>query len=247
MKREKTIKHSIAYDGSFEGFLSYIFYKYKHKYNTVSIDPERSYKPNMSSQKIEIISDDNISFRVLKGIIKQSSIREITEIYSLFLTHEKGIELKLFDRISLILSKNRSSSDYYPSKDYLSNATHKILRELQRIDSQIVFHEMRNDISFGMVKPSFNILPLLLSNLVPKHSSKNWILFDEIRKYAIYYLHGNIRFIDQSEPILSDPDFIPLSNKVKFPYFSSSINHSSANIYNPYRNWLDVFDFLQNQ
>jgi probable DNA metabolism protein len=247
MKRERLAKHSIAYNGTFEGFLSYVYYQYKNKYNTVSIDPILSYKPTMSSQRIDIITDEDLSLRVLKGIIIKSSQREIKEIYALFLSHEKGIESKIFERISLVLSKNKSISDHYASKDHLAALNQKIIREIERIQSQITFHQMRNDISFGTVKPSFNILPLLIKNLKSKISSTNWILFDEARKYAIYHLHGNIRFIDQSEPILSDPDFIPIKTNIHFPTFIPSAIGSSASRFNPNRNWLDIFHSFHNQ
>jgi probable DNA metabolism protein len=247
MKRERSAKHSIAYDGTFEGFLSYIFYQYKNKYNTVSIDPIISYKPTMSSQRIDIVTNEDLSLRVLKGIISKSSQREIKEIYALFLSHEKGIESRIFERISLILSKQNSISDHYASKDHLAILNQKLIREIERIQSQITFHQMRNDISFGTIKPSFNILPLLVKQLKSKFSSINWILFDEARKYAIYHLHGNIKFIDQSESVLSDPDFIPLKTNIHFPTLNPSANFSSSSRFNPSRNWLDVFQSFYNQ
>ena len=247
MKRERLAKHSITYDGTFEGFLSYIFYQYKNKYNTVSIDPSLSYKPTMSSQQIDIVTNEDLSLRVLNGNITKSSQREIKETYALFLSHEKGIESKIFERISLILSKHNSISDHYASKDHLAALNQKIIREIERIQNQITFHQMRNDISFGTIKPSFNILPLLVKHLKSKFSSTNWILFDETRKYAIYHLHGNIRFIDQSEPILSDPDFTPLKNNIHFPTLNPSATYSSPNRFNPNRNWLDIFQSFHNQ
>ena len=186
MKRERLAKHSICYDGTFEGFLSYIYYQYKNKYNTVSIDPLRSYKPNMSSERIDIVTDEDLALRVLKGIIQKSTQREIKQLYMLFLSHEKKIESKIFERISNILSIRASLSDHYPSKDHLAALNQKLIREIQRHQTQITFHTMRNDISFGSIKPSFNILPLLVVHLKSKYSSTDWILFDEIRKYAIY-------------------------------------------------------------
>lgn len=241
MKRERLAKHSISYNGTFEGFLTYIYYQYKNKYNTVSIDPLQSYKPNMSSERIDIVTDENLAFRVLKGIIQKSSQREIKQLYMLFLSHEKRIESRIFERVSLILSKRASISDHYPSKDHLSTLKQKLIREIQRHQAQITFHPMRNDISFGSIKPSFNILPLLVIDLKSKYSSTNWILFDEIRKYAIYHLRGNIRFIDQSEPILSDPDFVPLDPHISFPNFTPTENCTAVNRFNPYRDWLEVF------
>ena len=247
MKRDRPPHHSISYDGTFEGFLSYIYYQYKNKYNTSSIAPEHSYKPNMSSERIDIITNEDLALRVLKGIIAKSSQREIKELYALFLSHEKGIESKIFERISLILSKRASISDHYASKDHLSQLSHKLIREIERIQSLITFHPMRNDTSFGSIKPSFNILPLLAKYLKSKYSSTNWILFDEARKYAIYHYNGKIKSIDQSEPILSDPDFIPINNTTQFPNFIASANHSSSNRFNPDRDWLAIFQSLHNQ
>lgn len=241
MKRVRKVKHSISYDGTFEGFLSYIYYQYKNKYNTVSIDPAHSYKPNMSSQRIDIVTDEDLALRVLKGIIQKSSQREIKQLYMLFLSHEKNIESRIFERISNILSKRASLSDYYQSKDHLAALNQKIIREIQRHQSLITFHPMRNDISFGTIKPSFNILPLLVVHLKSKYSSTNWILFDETRKYAIFHSRGNVRFIDQSEPILSDPDLVPLDPHIRFPNFTPSENSTAVNRFNPYRDWLSVF------
>ena len=74
------------YDGTFEGFLSAIFYAYEYKIRPDKIFDKHIFQYNLFFNKHIITTQPKQAERVLKGLLKKTSKRTSQEIYRVFLS-----------------------------------------------------------------------------------------------------------------------------------------------------------------
>ncbi|HAD80803.1 MAG TPA: hypothetical protein DCF99_17570 [Flavobacteriaceae bacterium] len=70
-------------------------------------------------------------------------------------------------------------------------------REKHHHEAFIRFEKINQDLFFAKTDPKYNVLPLIINHFRKRYADQNWIIYDTIRKYGIYYekSSGNVQQI----------------------------------------------------
>lgn len=239
------------YDGSFEGLLTSIFEIYEYKLDKVSICKISTYEKGFFNKEIEVITQQEKSTRLQKGIIKMGSALDFSQIYRAFLSELNDVEDLILNYTQYLFTEKRSVAKDYANKYVLeiSQIVKKIGREKHRMDAFVRFRLTKDNIYFATVAPDFNVLPLNEAHFRKRYADQKWCIYDLKRNYGIFYdLHKTeIISLDLPTNILSSSEefFKPeelhfqqlWKNYFKSTTISSRINKKLHQQHVPKRYW----------
>lgn len=176
------------YDGTFDGYLTTIFYAYLEKEET-HIYKESHYSPTLLATSKVIPSEADKSDRVYQSILTKLSYNTLDNIYNLYLSEEVEAEtlglnyLKLCYRYSdrINLAKN---NDIIRQVDAINK---RVWLEVHRFYGFVRFKEIRPMVFYAAIEPTYNILPLMMGHFKRRFSDQHFIIHDLTRKSAIIY------------------------------------------------------------
>jgi probable DNA metabolism protein len=179
----------VVYDGSFDGFLSAVFFVFDHKLKDVNICREGLAPQSLFSQSLSIEANPLHVKRVWNGLGNKISPAARKQLYDCFLSEIKSIENVLLRYIQYVFaSKQNIESDFSnPDVLLLKQVAGKVYRERHRMEAFVRFQQMKDGLFFAMVQPDFNVLPLLVKHFRDRYADQRWIIYDTRRKYGIYY------------------------------------------------------------
>lgn len=207
---------TLIYDGSFEGFLSCVFYVFEYNLNDVTIQHESVVQNGLFSENETVVTDKEKSDRVWKGLKKKASALSTTKIYYAFLSEQLGVENILLDYIQYIFkSKEKVDTDFtYASALKTSQIAKSVGREKHRMEAFVRFRLTKDAIYFASIAPDFNVLPLISKHFKRRYADQKWVIYDIKRQYGLYYDLQKLAFISMEFP--SDFDF----SKTNEDYFA---------------------------
>lgn len=176
------------YDGTFDGYLTTIFYAYAKK-EEIRLFREARYAPSFLSTCKVIISEPDKSDRVYQSILTKLSYHTLDNLYNLYLSEEDDAEtlglhyLKLCYRYSdsINLAKN---NDIIRQVDAISK---RVWLEVHRFYGFVRFKEIHPMVFYAPIEPDHNILPLMMGHFKRRFSDQSFIIHDLKRKSAIIY------------------------------------------------------------
>ncbi|EPR70412.1 hypothetical protein ADIWIN_3768 [Winogradskyella psychrotolerans RS-3] len=98
---------NLIYDGTFDGFLSAIFYVFDHKLKSVTIQNEFTVQHGLFAEIETIYTDEAKANRVWKGIKSKLSSQGSYQLYYAFLSEQIGVEDLLLDYIRYAFSQQK--------------------------------------------------------------------------------------------------------------------------------------------
>ncbi|WP_369996085.1 TIGR03915 family putative DNA repair protein [Winogradskyella sp.] len=207
----------LIYDGTFDGFLSAVFYVYEYKLKDVTIMNEFSLQSQLFSDNETIITESEKANRVWKGIKSKASRTGSYQLYYTFLSEKEGVENVMLDAIQYILgSKEKSDKDYsYPSILKIAQIAKNVGREKHRMEAFVRFKLTKDNIYFANIEPDFNVLPLIAKHFKNRYADQKWAIYDIKRNYGIYYDLNKVEIMDIKLP--SNFDF----SKTNKNYFAT--------------------------
>ncbi|QTE22545.1 TIGR03915 family putative DNA repair protein [Polaribacter cellanae] len=196
---------TLIYDGSFEGFLSCVFYVFEYKLADVTIQNEFVVQNELFSENETILTNKEKADRVWKGLKKKASTNSCTKIYYAFLSEQENVENVLLDYISYIF-KNSTKVDTnftQPSVLKTSQIAKNVSREKHRMEAFVRFRLTKDEIYFASISPDFNVLPLISKHFKRRYADQKWVIYDIVRHYGLFYDLKTVEIIDMEFP----PDF----------------------------------------
>ena len=108
---------NLIYDGTFDGFLSAVFYVFEHKLKMVTIQNEFTVQHRLFLENETIHTDELKANRVWKGIKSRLSSNGSYQLYYAFLSEDSGVEDSLLEYIQYVFSQRKKvDKDYtHPS------------------------------------------------------------------------------------------------------------------------------------
>lgn len=180
---------TLIYDGTFDGFLSAVFYVYEFKLKDVTIKNKFTAQSQLFSDNENIITETEKANRVWKGIKNKTSRTGSYQLYYTFLSEKEGVESIMLDAIRYILSSNlNSDKDYsHPSILQMAQIAKMVGREKHRMEAFVRFKLTKDHIYFANIEPDFNVLPLIIKHFKSRYADQKWMIYDIKRAYGIYY------------------------------------------------------------
>ena len=196
------ISKTLIYDGSFDGFLSTVFYVFEYKLKEVYIQNEFENQNNLFTENITILTDKEKADRVWKGLKEKASTISTTKMYYAFLSEQLNVENILLDNIKYIFNhKEKVDTDFtQPSVLKVSQIAKNVGREKHRMEAFVRFKLTKDNIYFANIEPDFNVLPLISKHFKSRYADQKWLIYDIKRNYGLYYDLQNVEIITLDFP-----------------------------------------------
>lgn len=180
---------TITYDGTFEGFLTTVFEIFERKLSNVIISKKNTFENELFGLVENIISNENKSNRVFKGLQSHIGTLGCKVLYHSFLSEIEGIENCMLRVIIYIFKTKKNIIKDYSHKDvlHLSKVNKKVGREKHRMEAFVRFQLTKDNIFFANVEPDFNVLPLIKNHFTKRYADQKWIIYDLKRNYGLFY------------------------------------------------------------
>ncbi|WP_178985427.1 TIGR03915 family putative DNA repair protein [Winogradskyella helgolandensis] len=193
---------NLIYDGTFDGFLSAVFYVFEFKLKGVTIQNEFTVQQGLFSENERIIIDEIKANRVWNGIQSKLSSHGSYQLYYAFLSEVVGVEDLLLDYIQYAFSQSKKvDKDYsHPSILKIAQIAKSVGREKHRMEAFVRFRLTKDDIYFASIEPDFNVLPLIEKHFKRRYADQKWVIYDLKRGYGLFYDLEKVELINMDFP-----------------------------------------------
>ncbi|WP_026755708.1 TIGR03915 family putative DNA repair protein [Sediminibacter sp. Hel_I_10] len=180
---------TLVYDGTFDGFLSAVFYVFEHKLEDVYLQNQFSSTERMFSEKEEILTENVKADRVWKGIQNKLGKSQSYKLYYAFLSEKNGVEDVLLNMIKYIFSDIPNVANDFSQASVLeiSKIAKMVGREKHRMEAFVRFKLTKDGIYFSNIEPDFNVLPLISSHFKKRYADQKWLIYDIKRRFGLFY------------------------------------------------------------
>ncbi|MEG0153261.1 MAG: TIGR03915 family putative DNA repair protein [Niameybacter sp.] len=183
------------YDGSFEGFLTAIFYAYSEK-NEVRINKQSEYIPHLLFEAITIPTELDKFERVYASIQHKLSHSILKNIYYLYLSEATDCAtlalsyLKLCYQYGITINLAKNNDIIL----FVDTLIRKVSHEAHRFTGFVRFNEIVPLCFYAQIEPNHCILPLIENHFTTRFSNQNFIIHDLRRNMALIYNQSNTYF-----------------------------------------------------
>ena len=177
------------YDKTFEGLLTAIFDAYSIKrFPDILLAAEET-PPLFYDEIITVVTDEERSNRVWKGLQKKLSASALTSLTTCWLSELPEIDLVLFSYIHKAIDAPRSIELNFGAPDVLelSKVWKKVNNERLRVMQFLRFQKAADGTYFAALKPLYNVISLVIPYLQDRFADQKWLLYDLKREYGYYH------------------------------------------------------------
>lgn len=163
------------YDKTFEGLLTAIFDAYSIKrFPDVLLAAEET-SPLFYDEIITVVTDEERSNRVWKGLQKKLSASALTSLTTCWLSELPEIDLVLFRYIHKAIDAPRSIELNFGDPDVLelSKVWKKVNNERLRVMQFLRFQKAADGTYFAALKPLYNVISLVIPYLQDRFADQN--------------------------------------------------------------------------
>jgi probable DNA metabolism protein len=197
-----------VYDKTFEGLLSAVFDAFNRKQFPDKLLSENEMPPLFSETHL-VVTDEAKSGRVWTGLNKKLSREACYMLSVVFLSELPEIGDVLFRYMKKAFESKQSIETNFADNDVLelSKIYKKVTREAERMRMFVRFQKAAEDnLFFAPIEPQYNVIPLIISHFKDRFADQKWIIYDQKRKYGIYYDLYKV-----TEVQFENPNFNPLT------------------------------------
>lgn len=177
------------FDGTLTGLLCCVFRAFQFKEFEIEIYHQAQSQNSLLGDTIVVPSDDVQAQRVWQGLKQKISISALRNFYYTFLSENAEAFQHLFNFSVYVFSSQKNIDQNYghPSVLALSKWAKQVGREKHRMEAFVRFKKCKDALFLSLIKPDFNVLPLIERHFKARYQDQKWLIYDEQRKYGIYY------------------------------------------------------------
>jgi len=189
----------LAYDGSFSGFISLIYFCI-----TKGIKPDYIFKfNNLPGLPVTKIKNLNIPL-ITKYLTSKLGKDELQNIYYAYLSEIENIESFIISYIFYRINNGYNSKINMMFQKIVKN----VLYEISDLSTNLIFSKV-NNILFAKIKPYNNVIFPLSNYFSRKLPRETWIIYDVMRSSAILHLNRkNLMLNNVNFKIETKSDFV---------------------------------------
>jgi probable DNA metabolism protein len=186
------------YDGTFEGLLTSIFEIYDRKLIHTKLQKGKWHNGALFDGLVQVITDQIKARRVLRGLKEKLSADGVQRVYIAHLSEMDNIENSLIGYIRHVFDSDVNIEEDYGNKHVLrlSEIIQMVGRERHRMKAFIRFQKLGDGTFYAAIEPDFNVLPLLIKHFQDRYADQKWIIYDQKRKYGIYYDLQQVEYME---------------------------------------------------
>lgn len=178
-----------CFDGSMAGLLSCVFRAFQFKEFEVQLCLHNQVQHGLFASLIEVPTHERQAQRVWAGLQQKLSQSALRQFYFTSLSESLEAYQHLFNYCIYVFQQQVSvEKDYsHPSVLAIAQWTKKVGREKHRMEAFIRFKKTSDELFLSLVRPDFNVLPLIQPHFKRRYQDQRWLIYDEQRQYGLYY------------------------------------------------------------
>lgn len=179
----------LLFDGSWKGLLTAIFEVFERKWFNAGIFVEDDYQATMFDDRFRVVTDNEKAKRVYDGLRKRLDAASFKTFFYAFFSEQPVCYQYLLDMAVYVFRSREKVADNFghPAVLGVSQFAKSVGREAHRMKAFIRFQKLSDGTFFEAVHPDFNVLPLVASHFKKRYTDQPWIIYDEKRKFGLYY------------------------------------------------------------
>lgn len=177
------------FDGTMTGLLCCVFRAFQFKEFDARITTLDQIQQALFDECVEVQSNAEQAQRVWQGLKQKVSSNALRNFHYTFLS-ENGVAFQALFNFSLYVfqSSKPVDQDYgHPDVLALAQWAKQVGREKHRMEAFVRFKKCRDGLFLSLVRPDFNVLPLIERHFKNRYQDQRWLIYDEKRKFGIYY------------------------------------------------------------
>nr|WP_320037595.1 TIGR03915 family putative DNA repair protein [uncultured Bacteroides sp.] len=180
---------TFIYDKTFEGLLTAVFDAYYRKTFPEALVAEGEPLPLFCDETYTVISDNEKSERVWKGLQKKLSRTALSALTACWLSELPEIDMLLFRYIRKNIDSPKSVEMNFGDPDVLEIAKiyKKVDCERERVLQFLRFQKTVDGTYFAAIEPMYNVLSLVVGHFQDRFADQKWLIYDLKREYGYYY------------------------------------------------------------
>ncbi|MGE8650028.1 MAG: TIGR03915 family putative DNA repair protein [Acinetobacter sp.] len=195
-----------CFDGTMTGLLSCVFRAFEFKEFDVKVTANPQAQNGLFDDFIHVAPNERQGQRVWQGLKQKVSSSSLKAFYYAFLSEKEQAFQNLFD-FAVYIFQNQRPVD----KDYghhavigMSQWCKQVGREKHRMEAFVRFKKAKDGLFLSLVKPDFNVLPIISRHFKERYQDQRWLIYDEQRQYGIYYDLDDVHQIEMNAEMV-DP------------------------------------------
>lgn len=189
------------YDATFGGLLTAVFEAYSRRTFPDVLLPEEESLPLFYDEVFTVLTDEEKSGRVWRGLQKKLSSTALACLAQCWLAEELETPMLLFRYIRKVIDAPRSIETNFADPDVLafSRMWKRVDWERLRLLQFIRFQKAADGTFFAAVEPEKNALPLVIGHFKDRFADQRWLIYDIKRAYGYYYDLKEVREVTFEE------------------------------------------------
>lgn len=178
-----------TYDHTFDGLLTAVFDAYFRKTFPDALLCEGEPLPLFYDEVVEVVTDDEKSGRVWRGLQKKISKSALVMLTTCWLSELPEVGQLIFHYIRKAIDAPASIELNFADPDVLqlSKIWKKVNWEKVRIIQFARFQKAADGTFFAPFEPEYNALPLTIDHFKDRFADQKWLIYDMKRRYGYYY------------------------------------------------------------
>lgn len=186
---------SYVFDGTMTGLLCCVYRAFQFKEFDVRVysqskDQEQHWvQSGLFDEFVHVEPNEEQAQRVWQGLKKKVSENGIRNFYYAFLSEQQRAFQHLFNFSVYVFQSSKAVDRDYGHVDVLalSQWAKQVGREKHRMEAFVRFKKCQDGLFLSLVRPDFNVLPLIERHFKRRYQDQKWLIYDEARNYGIYY------------------------------------------------------------
>lgn len=179
------------YDGSFEGFLTCIYWNYYGE-PASGISRRQEYQASLLNGSREVVTEEDKADIVYKGIAEKISYYDLRRLYRAFRSSEDGKEMAILDYVRLGFKKGSRVSSLHgdPAVFRIQRIEGKVSSEIHRMKGLVRFSLLGNRVLYSPISPDHDILEFLAPHFSDRFAGEAFLIHDLGREKALVSAKG---------------------------------------------------------
>ena len=189
-----------CFDGTFTGLLSCVFRCFQFKEFDVNVTANPKSQNGLFDDFIEVASNDEHAQRVWQGLKQKTSANSLRNFYYSFLSEKDEAFQHCLNFAIYVFQSQKPVDRNFGHVDVLgiSQWAKQVGREKHRMEAFVRFKKCKDGLFLSLVRPDFNVLPLIEKHFKSRYQDQKWLIYDEQRKFGIYYDLDDVHQIEMN-------------------------------------------------
>ncbi len=186
-----------TFDGSFDGFLTVVYYVVKNRIRPVKLCEENGAQLQLGAEVVHIRTNCAEGDRVRRALCDKVGYDGFKRAYYAFLCPDEGAWTS-YSYILYALKYGRKTGEYMSAPDILKayKAANRVSREADRVKGFLRFSVMEGGVEYAPCSPDNDILPLLMMHFAERLRGIPFVIHDVKREKAGVCNKGTWQIVD---------------------------------------------------